>query len=79
MDPFSLTVGIITLMKDTYHVAKFVYGAVKSARNAANERAEIISGMRLELLFLRSFISYFERAQGVMMYDRQMDDVCGSL
>lgn len=76
MDPFSLSVGIIVVVKDTYKVANFIYTTIKSAHHADDERDEIISGMRFELLFLRSFVSYFERAHRAVTHTRELDKVC---
>lgn len=76
MDPLSLSVGIIAIVKDTYKVANFIYATIKSASNVHDERDEIISGMRFELLFLRSFTSYFERAHGAVTHTRDLDEVC---
>ena len=76
MEPFSLAVGIVSVVKDTYRVANFVYMTVKSACNADEERDEIVGNMRQELLFLLSFQSYFQRAHGAIVHSRDLDQVC---
>jgi hypothetical protein len=74
-DPFSLTVGIITLFKETYLVANYIYKAVNSAKNSEEERKDVASKMRWELLVLQSFGRYFSRAHGVIVRDVGLDEV----
>lgn len=74
-DPFSLTVGIITLFKETYLVANYIYKTVNSAKNSEEERKDIPSKMRWELLVLQSFERYFSRAHGVIVRDIELDEV----
>ena len=76
MEPLSLAVGIVAAVKDTYKVTNFVYLTVKSARNADEERDEIVGNMRQELLFLLSFQSYFQRAHGAVVHSSDLDEVC---
>ena len=76
MEPFSLAVGIVAVVKDTYKVANFVYLTVKSAYNADEELDEIVGSMRQELLFLLSFQSYFQRAHGAFVHSKDLDEVC---
>jgi hypothetical protein len=74
-DPFSLSVGIITLFKETYLVATFIYQTVNSAKNSVEDRKDVISKMRWELLLLRSFGRYFSRTNGIVVNDAQLDEV----
>lgn len=75
MDPLSLTASILTVVDETYAVASFIYRTVKSAKNADAELDNITSSMRIELLFLRSFLVYFERARGSITQVVELDEV----
>lgn len=75
MDPISLTASILTIVNETYVVANFIYRTIKSAKNADAEFENIMSSMRVELLFLRSFLVYFERARGSIIQVRDLDEV----
>ena len=75
MDPFSLSVGIITIFQETYLLVRFVYKTVNSAKEADEQREEISSSMRWELLMLESFGRWFTRASGVMTDDSVLDEV----
>ena len=75
MDPISLTLSILTIVKETYVVVRFIYGTIKSAKNADAEFENIMSSMRVELLFLRSFLVCFERARGSIIQVRDLDEV----
>ena len=76
MDPISLTASILTVVDETCVVANFIYRTVKSAKNADTELDTIVSSMRVELLFLRSFLAYFERARGSITKVVDLDEVC---
>ena len=74
-DPFSLTVGIVTLFIKTYLVAKHIYKTVNLAKNSEEERKDVASKMRWELLVLRSSGRYFSPAHGVIVRDIELDEV----
>ena len=76
MEPVGLAASILTIVDETYVVAKFIYRTVKSAKNADAELDNIMSSMRVELLFLRSFLVYFERARGSITQIADLDEVC---
>ena len=74
-DPFSLSVGIITLFKETYLIAAFVCKTLHSVKHSEKERREVASNMRWELLTLRSFGRYFTKINGTIMGDIALDEV----
>jgi len=57
--PFSLSVGIITLFKETYLVANYIHKTVNSAKHNEEKQKEIASKIRWELLVFQSFGRYF--------------------
>ena len=71
-----MTASILAVVDETCVVANFIYRTVKSARNADAESDNIASSMRVELLFLRSFLAYFERARGSITQVVDLDEVC---
>ncbi|KAL8697408.1 MAG: hypothetical protein Q9201_007135 [Fulgogasparrea decipioides] len=73
MAELALALNIIELVKQTYHVARFVYDSVQSAKNEDAERRQIASDLGRELLFLASFERYFEKAHGAIAYDQALD------
>ncbi|KAL8794634.1 MAG: hypothetical protein Q9195_002830 [Heterodermia aff. obscurata] len=75
MDPISLTASILTVVDETYVVARFIYRTIKSSKNADAELDNIMSSMRVELLFLRSFLVYFERARGSITQVQDLDEL----
>lgn len=74
-DPFSLSVGIITLFKETYLIAAFIYKTLRSAKHSEKERGEIASNMRSELLILQSFGRHFTKINGTIVGDIALDEV----
>ncbi|KAL8725254.1 MAG: hypothetical protein Q9181_006479 [Wetmoreana brouardii] len=74
-DQLSLAVNIIDVVKHTYHVAQFVYKALRSAQTEDVERQKIASDLGRELNFLASFQRYFEKAQGAVAYDQKLDQI----
>ena len=75
MEPVGLAVSILTVVDEIYVVARFIYRTVKSAKNADAELDNLMSSMRVELLFLRSFLAYFERARGSITQVADLDEV----
>ena len=75
MEPVGLAASILTVVDETYVVARFIYRTVKSAKNADAELDNLMSSMRVELLFLRSFLAYFERARGSITQVADLDEV----
>lgn len=75
MDPLSLSLSIITLFQETYLLVRFVYKTVNSAKEADEQREEIASSMRGELLMLESFGRWFTRAGGVVTDDSMLNEV----
>lgn len=75
MDPLSLSLGIITLFQETYLLVNYVYKIVNSAKDSDEEREDIASSMRWELLMLESFGRWFTRANGVVTDDIMLDEV----
>lgn len=75
MAEFALAVNIIEAVKATCQVATFVYETIKSVRHEDVEQQQIASDFGRELLFLASFRRYLEKTQGVIAYDKTLDDV----
>lgn len=75
MDPFSLTLGIISVFKDAYLVSRFVYTTLNSGLKHAEERVEIIKDFRHELLLLRSFGRWFVDSKGMVTNDSSLNTV----
>lgn len=75
MAELALALNIIEAVKQTYHVAQFIFEAVKSARNEDVERQQLTTDFGRELLFLASFQRYFEKAHGSIAYDQALDEV----
>ncbi|TVY88583.1 hypothetical protein LAWI1_G008339 [Lachnellula willkommii] len=59
MDPFSLTVGLITVFKEVYLLSRCVYDACRSARASDEEREKLRHDLRYDLLRIRSFGRYY--------------------
>lgn len=75
MDPFSLTVGIVQLSKETYLVANYIYKTLISARNSEEERRDVVAQIRRELLFFQSFGRYFADPRGIVVDDVDLNEV----
>ncbi|KAI4196890.1 MAG: hypothetical protein LQ350_006259 [Teloschistes chrysophthalmus] len=75
MAELALALNIIEAVKQTYHVAQFIFEAVKSARNEDVERQQLTTDFGRELLFLASFQRYFEKAHGSIAYDQALDEL----
>ena len=67
--------GVVTLVKETYLIASFIYKTINSSRRSEDERKEVVSQMRWELLVLQSFGRYFTRANGKVVGDVELDEV----
>lgn len=77
-DPFSIAVGIggvFTLFKETFLIANFIYNTINSAKNYDEEREAIAASMRWELLVLQSFGRIFQRVNGTVIDDGDIDQV----
>lgn len=55
MDPFSLTLGLITAFKEVYALSRCIYRACESARASDEEREHLRKILRFELLSVQSF------------------------
>ncbi len=75
MAELALVINIIESVKVIYHVAHYVHETIQSARNTDVEQQQISSQFKRELLFLASFNRYFEKAQGAIAYDQELDEV----
>lgn len=75
MDPFSLIVGIGTLIQETYLLVNYVYKTVNLAKDSDKEREDVAASMRWELLMLESFGRWFVKANGVLTNDPMLDQV----
>lgn len=75
MDPFSLTVGIVQLSKETYLVANFIYKTLNSAKHSEEERKDALAQIRRELLFFQSFGRYFADPSSLVAGDVDLNEV----
>ncbi|KAL9017409.1 MAG: hypothetical protein Q9185_005287 [Variospora sp. 1 TL-2023] len=75
MAELALAMNIIEAIKLTYHVARFIYKSIESAKAEDAEKARIAADFRRELLFFASFKRYLEKAHMSIAYDKSLDEL----
>lgn len=56
-------------------MASYIYNTINSAKHSEEERKDVASKMRWEVLVLQSFGRYFSRNNGVVIKDAVLDQV----
>lgn len=75
MEAAGLVFGVISVFKDGYLVARFVYNTINSGLKHEEERAEIAQKLRHELLCLQSFGSWLVDSRGRVTNDPTLNAV----
>ena len=74
-DPFSITVGIISICKETYTIGKYIYDTVQAAKQSDIERKRAGEDISHELVILATFERWFSKADGNLVDDELINEV----
>jgi len=73
-DPFSITIGLITVFKEVYLLSHCIYKACESAKASEEEREKLRQDLRFELLYIQSFGRYYLNTKSIAN-DERLDKV----